>query len=98
MVSDIVLLKAIPDAIKNSIEAYVGCIAGASMKDDYIGDINTAGFEDIGIIEESSFPIECMSNDPTAQAIINDLEITPEMLVDLASSVVSIKVTGTKSK
>src|SRR5512139_3031086 len=33
MVSDIVLLRALPAALKDSVEAYVGCLAGAVMKD-----------------------------------------------------------------
>ena len=96
MVSDIVLLEAIPDAIRNSVAAYVGCVAGALMKDEYIGVIESVGFEDIKVLEETSFPIECMTNDPTAQAIMKDLEITPEMLSNLAKSVVSVKVSATK--
>lgn len=96
MVSDVVLLEAIPYAIQNSIEAYVGCIAGASMKDEYLRIIGSVGFEDIKVLEETSFPIECMTNDPTAQAIMKDLEITPEMLSNLAKSVASVKVSATK--
>ena len=44
MVSDIVLLKKLPDFVKDSIEAYVGCIAGAATKDRYLGAIKSAGF------------------------------------------------------
>ena len=47
IVSDIVLLKKLPDFIKNSIEAYIGCISGAIMKDKYIGLITEAGFQEI---------------------------------------------------
>ena len=43
MVSDIVLLKELPDFIKNSIEAYIGCLSGAIMRDEYIGAIEAAG-------------------------------------------------------
>ena len=32
MVSDIVLTKELPEAIKNSITAYVGCVSGAMLK------------------------------------------------------------------
>src|SRR4030043_1269161 len=32
MISDIVLTKELPDAIKNSIEAYIGCLSGAIMR------------------------------------------------------------------
>ena len=35
-VSDIVLLKTLPDFIKNSVEAYVGCISGAILKNNYL--------------------------------------------------------------
>jgi hypothetical protein len=37
MISDIVLLKELPKFIKDSIEAYIGCLSGAIMKD--VGDI-----------------------------------------------------------
>ena len=66
MVSDIVLTKALPENIKNSIEAYVGCIAGASLESDYLAAIKAAGFQDIKVVGEATFPIESMVSDPTA--------------------------------
>ena len=96
MVSDIVLLQPLPDAIKSSVEAHVGCIAGASMKEDYIEAIKAAGFKDVGIIDETPFPIECMANDPTAQSIAKDLSVSHDMLKDLASLIVSVKVCAVK--
>lgn len=96
MVSDIVLLKELPDFIKNSVEAYVGCLSGAIMKDDYIRAIEEAGFHEVRILDETFFPIECMANDPTAEAITESSEISPEKLKEIASSVVSIKVFGIK--
>lgn len=98
MVSDIVLLKELPEAIKKSIEAYVGCLAGAMRKNDYINTIKDAGFQDVKIIDETSFPIENMANDPTAQAIINQMSIPAETLKELADSAVSIKVYGIKPR
>ncbi len=97
MVSDIVLLKELPDFIKNSIEAYVGCISGAAMKEEYIGAIETAGFQEVKIIDEAPFPIECMANDPTAKAVVENLEIPPEEVKEVANSVISMKVHGVKS-
>jgi SAM-dependent methyltransferase len=96
MVSDIVLLKELPDFIKNSIEAYIGCLSGAIMRDEYIGAIKAAGFHDVRIIDEASFPIECMANDPTAKAIIENLKIPLEKMKGIASSVIIIKVYGVK--
>ena len=97
MVSDIALLKELPDFIRNSIEAYTGCISGAAMKDEYIDIIKTAGFQDVKITDETPFHIECMANDPIVNAIIEKFKVSPEKLKDVASSVVSIKVYGVKS-
>lgn len=96
MISDIVLLKELPDFLKNSIEAYIGCLSGAIMKDEYLGIIKTAGLQDVKIIGETSFPIECMANDPTAKAIVENLKIPIETLKKIANSVVSIKIYGVK--
>ena len=96
MISDIVLLEELPDFIKNSIEAYIGCLSGAIMRDEYIGAIKAAGFQEVRIIDETSFPIECMANDPTAKAIMENLEIPPEEVREIASSVVSVRVHGIK--
>ena len=55
VVSDLVLTKAIPDAVRKSIEAYVGCVAGASLKDEYLQHIREAGFQDVAVLEERSY-------------------------------------------
>jgi SAM-dependent methyltransferase len=95
-VSDMVLLRELPPAVKDSAAAYVSCLSGAIMKDAYLATIRAAGFENVYIVEESSFPLDCMANDPTAQAIGNTINLTPDELRDLADSVVSIKVAGKK--
>jgi arsenite methyltransferase len=96
MVSDIVLLKELPEFIKNSIDAYIGCLSGAIMKDEYIKTIQDAGFQDVEILDETYFPLECMANDQTAKALINEANIPPAELDELGTTVVSIKVAGKK--
>jgi SAM-dependent methyltransferase len=96
MISDIVLLKELPDFIKNSVEAYIGCLSGAMMRDEYLGAIGAAGFQEVRIIDETSFPIDWMANDPTAKAIMENLNLPPEKVKEIASSVTSIKVRGIK--
>ena len=96
MISDIVLLKELPDFIKNSAAAYVGCISGALMKDEYLKTIREVGFEAVQIVEETFFPIECMANDATAQAIVKDAGLSPERITEVEHSVASIKVRGIK--
>jgi SAM-dependent methyltransferase len=99
MISDIVLLTEVPDSIKNSVEAYVGCISGAVMRDEYIETIKTAGFQEVKIINETSFPLELLTNDPAVKTIVENLKIPTEQKEDFlkfASSVVSIKVYAAK--
>ena len=96
MVSDLVLLKDLPETIKDSVEAYIGCLSGAIMKNDYINAIKKAGFKDIRIIDESHYPVELMANDPTAKAVIENFRVTSDEVKKIADSVVSIKVYGIK--
>jgi SAM-dependent methyltransferase len=97
MVSDIVLRRPLPDFIMNSIAAYVGCMSGAVMRDEYLRVIEQAGFRDVRIMEESLFPIDCMANDPTAQAIVAHLDMTPEKIIEaVEGTIASIKVHAVK--
>lgn len=63
MVSDLVLVKELPEPIKKSVEAYVGCLAGAIGKEIYLKFISMAGFEDVKVISESSYPVDAMFED-----------------------------------
>ncbi len=47
MVSDIVLLKPLPKTVQENVEACVGCIAGAEIKDRYLELIGQAGFKNV---------------------------------------------------
>ena len=96
MVSDMVLLKELPGVIKRSVAEYIGCLSGAIMEGAYIATIEAAGFEDVRVVEETSFPLGYMANDPSAHAIRDDVNLTPDEMRDLADSVVSLKVTGKK--
>jgi SAM-dependent methyltransferase len=60
MISDLVLAKDLPKQIKESVEAYVGCLAGAIKKDEYLRFIEKAGFKDIKIVSEASYPVDTM--------------------------------------
>ena len=96
MVSDIVLLKGLPDFVKQSIKAYVGCIAGALQKDKYLDAIRSAGFKDVSVMQESIFPLDCMTNDPTGQAILKSLDGSAEEIKKIEGSISSVKVSGFK--
>lgn len=82
MVSDLVLVKDLPDAVRKSVEAYVGCLAGAVMKDDYLRFIENVGFHDIKIISQNGYPVDAM--------------VSGEVIKDIENSIVSIKIHAVK--
>ena len=97
MVSDIVLLKELPEFLKGSIEAYVGCIAGAMKRGDYVRTIRNAGFQDVRIVEQTSMPIDIVTSDPNAQVLIKNMNIPEKTVEDIANSILSVRVQATKA-
>lgn len=102
MISDIVQLKPLPEATLKSIEAYVGCIAGASLKQDYVSMIQAAGFRDIEILSETTFGA-ALPSEGDAKIVLDGQEVAPEesdmtqdTVRDLAGSMASISVRAFK--
>jgi SAM-dependent methyltransferase len=62
-ISDIVLEGTLPPHLKESIDAYVSCIAGAIQKDEYIALLHKAGFTNVEIAKENSYGNVFTSND-----------------------------------
>lgn len=52
--SDIALKGELPEAVANSVAAYVGCIAGAIKIDDYRADLLAAGFAHVEIVDSGA--------------------------------------------
>lgn len=69
MVSDTVMTKPIPEAMRKSVAAYVGCISGALMKEEYLSMLRTAGFVRTEIVKDS--PLKDSTMD--FAAVIRDL-------------------------
>jgi arsenite methyltransferase len=53
-VSDIALKGELPEAVAQSMAAYVGCIAGAIRMEDYRAGLLAAGFEHVEIVDSGS--------------------------------------------
>ncbi len=96
MISDITLTKELPEAVSKSIAAYVGCVAGAVKKQEYLDLITAAGFRDVKIIEEQTLPAELWLNDPMAEEIKKETGMTKNDGKEILSSIVSIKVSARK--
>lgn len=98
MVSDIVLEEELPEAVRKSTAAYLGCISGAALKKDYLEMIEQAGFRNLEVVAESPFPIELMSNDPTAKALLAELGLPLEEANRLLRGVRSLGLRARKPR
>jgi len=96
MVSDLVLLKELPDTIKKSASAYVSCVGGAALKDDYLRAIKRAGFKEVKVVEENALPLTMLVNSSELQELVAESNISPTELTDMIHSVVSVRVRATK--
>ncbi|NMC10928.1 MAG: arsenite methyltransferase [Methanothrix sp.] len=95
-VSDVVLHRELPEFVKRSTEAYIGCLAGAIMKEEYLEIIKDVGFQDIRVVAESSFPIESLICETAESARVENPKISAEQLEEVADSVLSIKISAVK--
>ena len=62
-VSDVVVDGELPEAVRRDMEAYVGCVAGALERGDYLRRLSAAGFVEASI-------------EPTRRYTFGDLEAT----------------------
>ena len=64
IVSDIVLNKPLPEAVRNSAAQYAACIAGALLREEYLQAIRDAGFAKVEILSDQTYKISKACNDP----------------------------------
>jgi arsenite methyltransferase len=96
IVSDMVLLKALPKEIRNSMAAYVGCVAGAMIKDDYLRVIEKTGFRKVRLLKEARYPVQMVLSAPAASVAIQPLRLSKKNADKFVESVASIDVYAVK--
>jgi SAM-dependent methyltransferase len=96
MVSDIVLEKPLPKDVVESIDAYLGCVGGASLRADYLETVRKAGFSEVRIDRESSFIDALSLDDPSVRAAMEQLGISHEQAEDYAKSITSLHLFARK--
>lgn len=69
MVSDTVLLKPLPDEIRNDEKLLTGCVSGAILKYDYISLLEKAGFTKVKIQKEGTGFLKDYSQSITYSAV-----------------------------
>jgi len=93
-VSDIVLRRELPEATRQSMQLWTGCVAGALIESDYVLKLQNAGFTDVQVE-----PTRVYSKDDTAEMASSSCcgqELT-EALNALDGAVMSAFVRATKT-
>jgi hypothetical protein len=77
-------VKPLTPELQRSIDCYVGCVAGASPKEEYLRLMREAGFREVEVLSESRYTV--------------GLENLPEASAELAAydAVASVKVRAVK--
>jgi SAM-dependent methyltransferase len=96
MISDVVLERALPDAVLDSIDAYIGCVGGASLRGEYLETIAKAGFREVRIERESSFIGAISFDDPQVKDAMERLGIDEEEARTYAEAVTSLHIFAAK--
>lgn len=91
-VSDLVLERAIPSGIRGSIEAYVGCIGGAWLREDYVEAIRSAGFVDVRVASADSFASVVDVQTPEIRDAAERAGLSASEIDDALGAVTSLKV------
>jgi arsenite methyltransferase len=78
MISDIVLLKPLPEAVLKSVGAYLACVSGAILKNEYLSAIQEAGFEKVTVLEETPAPTDLIQNDPVEGTLCKGWVLLPK--------------------
>lgn len=71
LVSDLVWLASPSPEVRESLEALVGCVAGASLKDDYLALMREAGFTDVEVAAQSSYAGDSCCAGDAGQSVVS---------------------------
>ena len=55
VISDIILDGALPEAVAKDVYAYVGCVSGAMVRDEYFGLLRRAGFSGVEVLKDVDY-------------------------------------------
>lgn len=108
-ISDIVLLKPLPDSIRDNKKLLAACISGAELKNRYLEMIENAGFKDIQVQQKGTnlkheVKGEKKEGKPKSKLIIGgeevdleDVDVDIEDVMSIGESIQSINVTAKKN-
>ncbi|MDD4588688.1 MAG: arsenite methyltransferase [Heliobacteriaceae bacterium] len=77
-VSDVVLLRPLPDKVRQDLVAWTACVGGALSRDDYIAKLGAAGFVRIGVEVTRVYDF----SPAEAAAIFPDLPVAERLVIN----------------
>jgi ubiquinone/menaquinone biosynthesis C-methylase UbiE len=96
MISDIVLERPLPASIIESIDAYIGCVGGASLRAEYFEVIEKAGFREVRVDREARFADAMDFDDPKLQELMEKLDISVDEAKSYGDAVTSVHIFARK--
>lgn len=96
MVSDIVLERELPEVVLQSVEAYIGCVGGASQRPAYLAAVREAGFAEVKILSEAKFMAAIDLTDPRVGELIERLGLSLDEAREYADAVTSVSLFAQK--
>jgi SAM-dependent methyltransferase len=73
LVSDIVLNRPLPEALRTHAGLYAACVAGALQRDAYLQAIRDAGFETVEILSDYTYEVAGACDDPITKDVAEQL-------------------------
>ncbi len=98
MVSDLVLVQPLPEAISQDLDVYGACVGGALLKTEYLAAIEAAGFERVAIVGERGYGLDMFSPELMEAAKARYPGLSDEEWASAAGTVLSIQVEGMKAE
>jgi arsenite methyltransferase len=95
-VSDIVILGEVPVKILDSVDAYVSCLSGAVLRDEYLSMIEEAGFTNVRVTSERSFSADDVLSQEVAEELMEQVGLGEDEVRRAAAMFQSIRVAATK--
>ena len=86
LISDLVLTRPLTPEMQRDVNLYVGCVAGASPRDEYLAMMREAGFGPVEVVGESGYTVGAEALEPGSQEC------------SAFESVVSVKVRAEKPR
>ena len=96
MISDLVLERPLPPELIGSVEAYLGCVGGASLRAEYLETIEKAGFSEVRVERESRFVDAVSPDDPQVQEAAERFEVDLEDIEEVRGAITSLHVLARK--